>query len=96
MAMAQMKLHQADENDGRWSMSERMVLVAGASGVIGGRSLRCGGPAVIGVSRLAPDVAPGTAYEHVPIDLLDAPACRRPPEDQISRQILPKCLPDSW
>lgn len=60
-------------------MSERTVLIAGASGVIGQSAVArfaAAGWRVIGVSRRAPDVAAGTAYEHVPLDLMDEDACR--------------------
>ena len=55
------------------------VLIAGASGVIGAAAIEhfAGLPGwkVIGVSRRTPDVAPGTAYEHIALDLLDEAAC---------------------
>lgn len=60
-------------------MSERTVLIAGASGVIGQSAVArfaAAGWRVIGVSRRAPAVAAGAAYEHVPLDLMDADACR--------------------
>ena len=56
------------------------VLIAGASGVIGSAAVehfaRQPGWSVIGVSRRRPDVAPGLSFEHAPIDLTDAAACR--------------------
>jgi nucleoside-diphosphate-sugar epimerase len=58
-------------------MGERAVVVAGASGVIGSAAVRqfaAAGWRVIAVSRRAPDDLAGA--EHLPLDLLDAAACR--------------------
>ncbi|OWK29645.1 NAD-dependent epimerase/dehydratase family protein [Sphingomonas mucosissima] len=60
-------------------MRERTVLIAGASGVIGQSAVArfaADGWHVIAVSRRAPDVAAGTRFQHLPLDLLDADACR--------------------
>lgn len=58
-------------------MSKRRVLVAGASGVVGRAAFEHfaakGDCQTFGVSRRAPDLDVGT---HVPLDLLDAEACR--------------------
>jgi nucleoside-diphosphate-sugar epimerase len=60
-------------------MTERTVLVAGASGLIGHAALeqfvRSGGWDVIGISRSAPDDVPGVRV--VALDLTDPAACRR-------------------
>lgn len=59
------------------SDSERATLVVGASGIVGRAAFehfsRQPGERVFGASRRAPDVTGGT---HVPLDLLDAEACR--------------------
>jgi len=56
------------------------VLIAGASGVIGAAAVEhfaaLPGWRVIGLSRRRPDVAPGTVFEHLAVDLNDADACR--------------------
>ncbi|QNE32708.1 NAD-dependent epimerase/dehydratase family protein [Sphingomonas sp. NBWT7] len=60
-------------------MDERCVLIAGASGVIGQSAVArfaADGWRILAVSRRAPDVDAGVAYEHVPLDLTDADACR--------------------
>lgn len=58
-------------------MSERRALVVGASGIVGRAAFEhfAGRPGweAIGVSRRAPDLDVG---RHVPLDLLDAEACR--------------------
>lgn len=60
-------------------MTQRTVLIAGASGVIGqaaiARFVAEGGWRVIGVSRRPADL-PATDYLHLPLDLLDGEACR--------------------
>jgi nucleoside-diphosphate-sugar epimerase len=59
---------------------EKTVLIVGASGVIGASAVEqfAGLPGwkVIGASRRPADVTPGTVYEHLPLDLTDAAACR--------------------
>jgi nucleoside-diphosphate-sugar epimerase len=56
------------------------VLIAGASGVIGAAAVehfaRLGGWKVIGVSRRPAEVPADVDYEHVPLDLTDAAACK--------------------
>src|SRR4051812_1213816 len=55
------------------------VLIAGASGVIGAAAIEhfaAQGWQVIGLSRRRPDVAEGTRFEHLAVDLMDAEACR--------------------
>jgi nucleoside-diphosphate-sugar epimerase len=56
------------------------VLIVGASGVIGAAAVEhfagLGGWNVIGLSRRRPDVAEGTRFEHLAVDLMDAQACR--------------------
>jgi nucleoside-diphosphate-sugar epimerase len=57
--------------------TERTVVVAGASGVIGAAAVRqfaASGWRVVAVSRRVPDDLAGA--EHLPLDLLDADACR--------------------
>jgi nucleoside-diphosphate-sugar epimerase len=56
------------------------VLIAGASGVVGQPAVTAfvdAGWEVVAVSRRAPDLRPGPNWRHVPLDLLDAEACRR-------------------
>ena len=59
-------------------MSERNALIVGASGIVGRAAFEYfagqAGWSAFGVSRRAPDLSVGT---HVPLDLLDAEACRR-------------------
>jgi nucleoside-diphosphate-sugar epimerase len=59
-------------------MNERNALIVGASGIVGRAAFEHfaseEGWSVFGVSRRAPDLSVGT---HVPLDLLDAEACRR-------------------
>ena len=60
-------------------MSERTVLIAGASGVIGQSAVArfaAEGWNVMAVSRRAPDVAAGSRVRHVSLDLRDSAACR--------------------
>ena len=60
-------------------MSERTVLIAGASGVIGQSAVArfaAEGWRVIAVSRRAPDVAAGAHVRHLSLDLCDSAACR--------------------
>ncbi|MCD2317501.1 SDR family oxidoreductase [Sphingomonas sp. IC-11] len=60
-------------------MSERTVLIAGASGVIGQSAVQrfaAAGWRVIAVSRRAPDVSADTPFQHLPLDLLDSARCR--------------------
>jgi nucleoside-diphosphate-sugar epimerase len=61
--------------------SDKTVLIVGASGVIGAAAVehfaQLGGWRVIGASRRPADVEPGTAYEHVALDLTDAGACAK-------------------
>ena len=61
-------------------MSKPIVLIAGATGVVGHAALehfgRDGGWEVIAVSRRAPEVPEGVAVRHLPLDLADAQACR--------------------
>jgi nucleoside-diphosphate-sugar epimerase len=55
------------------------VLVAGASGVVGQPAVAAFAKAgwdVVAVSRRAPDLPPAPNWRHVPLDLLDAEACR--------------------
>ena len=56
------------------------VLIVGASGVIGAAAIEhfasLPGWKVIGLSRRHPDVAEGTVFEHLAVDLNDAEACR--------------------
>jgi nucleoside-diphosphate-sugar epimerase len=58
---------------------QRTVLIAGASGVIGQAAVERFAAdqefRVIGLSRRRPDVAVGSAYRHIALDLLDAAAC---------------------
>jgi nucleoside-diphosphate-sugar epimerase len=56
------------------------VLIAGASGVVGQPAVAAfaeAGWEVVAVSRRAPDLPSSPNWRHVPIDLLDAEACRR-------------------
>ena len=59
-------------------MNERNALIVGASGIVGRAAFEHFANqdewSVFGVSRRAPDLSVGT---HVPLDLLDAEACRR-------------------
>ncbi|WP_338465565.1 SDR family oxidoreductase [Novosphingobium sp. ZN18A2] len=61
-------------------MSRRTVVVAGASGVIGQAAAehfaRGGFGQVIGISRREPNLPPSLGVKHLPLDLLDADACR--------------------
>lgn len=60
-------------------MASGTVLIAGASGVIGAAAverLAADGYRVLALSRRAPETLPGTAFEHLALDLLDAHACR--------------------
>lgn len=61
-------------------MSDRTMLVCGASGVIGQAAVEHvaarGDTRVIALSRRAPDVPSTLAVEHLPLDLLDEDACR--------------------
>jgi nucleoside-diphosphate-sugar epimerase len=55
------------------------VLIAGASGVVGQSAVAAfaeAGWKVVAVSRRAPDLPSSPNWQHVPIDLLDAEACR--------------------
>ena len=56
------------------------ILIAGASGVIGSAAVEhfAGQPgwSVVGLSRRPPQVADGTPFEHLALDLTDAQACR--------------------
>ncbi len=56
------------------------VLIVGASGVIGAAAVEhfasLPGWKVIGLSRRRPDVAEGTVFDHVAVDLNDAEGCR--------------------
>ncbi len=56
------------------------ILIVGASGVIGAAAIEhfagLDGWSVIGASRRRPEVAQGVAFEHIPLDLNDAAACR--------------------
>ena len=58
----------------------KTVLVVGASGVIGAAAVEhfasLDGWRVMSLSRRRPDVAAGTAFEHLPVDLNDPAACR--------------------
>lgn len=64
-------------------MSEKCVLIVGASGLVGtaaANSFLAAGWRVIAASRRFPDlidVAPGHAFEHIRLDLQDANACRQ-------------------
>ncbi|HWA63177.1 MAG TPA: NAD-dependent epimerase/dehydratase family protein [Caulobacteraceae bacterium] len=56
----------------------RTILIAGASGVIGASAVErfaADGWRVLALSRRAPDVAEGTAFEHLAVDLNDTAAC---------------------
>ena len=56
------------------------VVVAGASGVIGEAAIRlfaAQGWRVIGLSRRRPDIGDAVEFEHLPVDLTDAEACRQ-------------------
>ncbi|WP_439546226.1 NAD-dependent epimerase/dehydratase family protein [Sandarakinorhabdus sp.] len=60
-------------------MNGQTVLIIGASGVIGEAAVErfaADGYHVLAVSRRAPHVPPGTACEHIALDLLDASACQ--------------------
>jgi nucleoside-diphosphate-sugar epimerase len=61
--------------------SDRTVLIAGASGVIGAAAVehfaRQDGWRVIGLSRRRPDVDADLDFRHLSLDLNDADACRR-------------------
>ena len=56
------------------------VLIVGASGVIGSAAVehfaRHDGWSVVGLSRRRPDVPADCVFEHLPVDLMDADACR--------------------
>ena len=56
------------------------VLIVGASGVIGSAAVehfaRQDGWSVVGLSRRRPDVPADCVFEHLPLDLMDADACR--------------------
>jgi len=57
----------------------RRIAIAGASGVIGSAAVEtfaAAGFDVLAISRRAPIVEAGTAFTHVPLDLLDAAACQ--------------------
>ncbi len=61
-------------------MTAGTVLIAGASGVIGQAALKAfveGGWNAIAVSRRPPDVTPSPLWQHVPLDLANAEACRQ-------------------
>ena len=62
-------------------MSDKTILVVGASGVIGQAAIerlaREKAGRIIGVSRRPPDLSPGCEAEHLALDLLDADACRQ-------------------
>jgi nucleoside-diphosphate-sugar epimerase len=58
--------------------TDRKVLIAGASGVVGKAALEhfaATGWRVVALSRRRPRVPPGIAFEHVPLDLADPRAC---------------------
>jgi nucleoside-diphosphate-sugar epimerase len=60
-------------------MSDRHILVVGATGLVGSAAIRhfaaSGGWAVTGLSRRAPRTPPGV--RHMPLDLTDSDACRQ-------------------
>ncbi len=61
-------------------MARRIVLVAGASGVVGQAAVAAfaqAGWEVVATSRRPPDLAPAANWRHRPLDLLDADACRQ-------------------
>jgi nucleoside-diphosphate-sugar epimerase len=61
-------------------MAANTVLIAGASGVIGHAALEhftaLDGWTTVALSRRSPDISPDRSYQHIPLDLRDAQACR--------------------
>ena len=61
-------------------MAAKTVLIAGSSGVVGHAAVehftRLDGWNTIALSRRMPEISPSATYQHIPLDLRDAAACR--------------------
>ena len=61
-------------------MAVKTVLIAGASGVVGHAAVEhftsLDGWTTIALSRRRPEISPDRSYQHIPLDLQDAEACR--------------------